>query len=133
MAYAENELYDSSSKDPFPRIAPTRVLPCTFGADATAPTLAVGTPVAFDEDNLVWKPWSAAGTGNVDEIRGFVYPDAIALDAAGEVLGQVMVKGDIHFDDIAIPDGESVSDLRDAVRSQCLSRDLVVRGVSQVR
>jgi hypothetical protein len=133
MAYADNEQYDSASSNPYPRIAPTRVLPCTFGADAAAPTLAVGTPVAFDENNLVWVQWSAAGTGNNDEIRGFVYPDAIALDDAGEVIGQVMVKGDIHFSDIVLPDGEAASDLREAVRTQCLSRDLVVRGISKVR
>lgn len=133
MAYDERELYDSADKDAFPRIGPKRVLPCTFGTDAAETELAVGTPVAFDEANFVWVAWSASGTGDVDEIKGFIYPDALQLSATGEVIGQVMVEGDIHYDDIVLPDGESATDLREALRTDCLARGLVVRGLSKIR
>jgi len=131
--YEERELFDSADKSAFPSIGPKRVLPCTFGPDAAEDELAVGTPVAFNEATFNWEVWSAAGTGDTDEIKGFVYPDPIQLAATADVIGQVMVQGDIHLRDVVRPDGESAADLREALRTQCLARGLVVRGLTEVR
>lgn len=133
MAYAENELFGSSEYDAYPRIQPTKVLPVTVGADVAVPTLAVGIPLAYDDGNDEWVVWSALGTGNVDVIRGFLYPDEVTLDAAGEKIVQCMVKGEIHYDDIVKPDGETWGDLKEALRDGCLARGLVIRGLTKVR
>lgn len=133
MAYAANELFGKSDYDPFPRIIPEKVIVATFAPDVAEAELAVGTPVAYDEAAYNWKPWSAAGTGDVDEIKGFIYPDTVQLDGSGEVLAQVMVKGEIHYEDIVRPDGESAADLREALRTQCMARGLMVRGLTEVR
>ena len=133
MAYRTNELFGKSDYDAYPRIQPTKVLPVTFGNDAAEPTVEVGTPVSFDSANFEWVVWSASGTGDVDEIKGFVYPDSFVLDSAGELIAQVMVAGEIHYDDVVLPSGESQSDLREALRAGCLERGLVIRGLSKVR
>ena len=133
MAYAANELFGRGDYSAYPRIQPERVLPCTFAPDVAETELAVGTPVAFDEAAFDWKVWSAAGTGDVDEIKGFIYPDTVQLDGSGQVIAQVMVKGQIHCADIVLPDGELAADLRQALRTQCLARGLVVRGLTEVR
>jgi hypothetical protein len=133
MAYADRELYSSGDYDPNKRIGPKAVGVKTFAADAAATELAVGTPVAFDSANFNWVAWSASGTGDVDEIKGFVYPNAIQLDASDEVQGQVMLQGRIHFDDIVLPTGETSTDLRQACRTDCLERGLIVTGLDAVR
>ncbi len=133
MSLKDNELYSSASRDPFPRISPETVKVKTFAADAGEATLAVGTPVAFDTVNDQWVVWSASGTGDVDEIKGFIYPDDVDLDASEEVQGQVMLRGTIHDDDIELPDGESAVDLREALRTDCLERGLIIDGLDAVR
>ncbi len=70
-------------------------------------TLPVGCPVAYDEDAggwMAWSPTAAATSGDGFEgvIRGFVYPEAIVLDADGETLGSVMFAGRISYTDIDI-------------------------------
>jgi len=133
MTLRDNELYEDTSRDPFPRISPETVKVKTFAADASETELKVGTPVAFDTGNDNWVVWSASGTGDVDEIKGFIYPDAVTLDASDESLAQVMLRGTIHFDDIELPDGESATDLREALRTDCLERGLIIDGLEAVR
>jgi len=133
MAYADRELFASGDYDPAPRISPKVVKVKSFAADAAATELAVATPLAFDEANFNWVVWSASGTGEVDEIKGFLYPDAVQLDASDEVQGQVMLMGEIHYDDIVLPSGESYPDLRQALRTDCLERGLVIVGLDAVR
>ena len=134
MALDSNELYASASKDPFPRIVPVHQYPKKFGAVASAPELAVGTPLAFDSDNDQWVVWSNGGTvTGVDTIRGFVYPLPVQLDASDEVLGIVMVAGEIHYDDIVLPSGETEADLKTAIRANLAARGLYVVGLTEVR
>jgi len=133
MALNENELYASSSKDPFPRIKPVHQYPKKFANVASAPELAVGTPVAFDNVNNEWVVWSAGGTNDNSTIRGFVYPLPIQLHASDEVLGVVMVAGEIHYDDIALPSGEAEADLKTAIRANLAARGLFVTGLTEVR
>lgn len=134
MSLNENELYASASKDPFPRIKSDHQYPKKFGAVASAPELAVCTPVAFDSDNDQWVVWSNGGTvTGADTIRGFVYPIPVQLHASDEILGVVMVAGEVHYDDIVLPSGESVADLKAALRSNLAARGLYVRGLTEVR
>jgi hypothetical protein len=133
MSYAANELFGKSDYNPFPRIIPEKVIVATLSPDVAETELAVGTPMAYDEAAYNWKPWSAAGTGDVDEIKAFVYPSPVQLDGSEEVLAQLMVKGEIHYEDVVRPDGESAADLREALRTQCMARGLIVRGLTDVR
>lgn len=134
MALNENELYSSSTKSPFPRIKPVHQYPKKFGSVAAAPELAVGTPLAYDSDNDQWAVWSNGGTvTGVDTIRGFVYPVPVQLHASEEVLGIVMVAGEIHYDDIVLPSGESAADLMTAIRGNLAALGLYVTGLTQVR
>ena len=134
MALNENELYSSSTKDPFPRIKSVHQYPKKFGSVAAAPELAVGTPLAFDSDNDQWVVWSNGGTvTGASTIRGFVYPVPVQIHASDEVLGIVMVAGEIHYDDIVLPSGESEADLQTAIRGNLAALGLYVTGLTQVR
>lgn len=133
MALNSNELYASSSKDPFPRIKPEHQYPKKFAAVASAPELAVGTPLGFDNVNNEWVVWSSGDTNGAGTIRGFVYPLPVQLHASDEVLGVVMVSGEIHYDDIVLPDGEAEADLKTAIRANLAARGLFVTGLTEVR
>lgn len=134
MALNANELYASSSKDPFPRIKPVHQYPKKLGAVASAPLLAVGTPMAYDTDNDQWVVWSNGGTvTGASSIKGFLYPIPVQLHASDEVLGVIMVAGEIHYDDIVLPSGETAADLKTELRANCAARGLYVTGLEQVR
>jgi hypothetical protein len=134
MTLNSNELYASASKDPFPRIQPVHQYPKKFGPVASAPELAVGTPVAFDTSNKRWVVWSNGGTvAGADTILGFVYPLPVQLHATEEVLGIVMMAGEIHYDDIQLPAGETEADLKTAIRANLAARGLYVVGLTEVR
>lgn len=67
-------------------------------------TLPRNCPVVFDDTALVWKPLAAAGAAATGSIRGFVWPEAITLDGSAEVLGVVMMEGEINYGDIFTTD-----------------------------
>lgn len=77
-----------------------------------------------------------ADTGRND-IRGFVWPNAVTVDDSGDgnedVIGQVLLAGRIHYDDIVLPSGESATNLKAALRSGCRERGLWIEGLAQVR
>lgn len=131
--YNDNELFTSVDRDPFPRIKPDHAYPKTLGPIATAPELEVGTPMAYDTDNDYWIVWSATTTGDAETIRGFIYPEPVQTHASNEVMGIVMVAGEIHFDDIILPTGEAKGDLRTACRSGPHEKGLYIRGLRAVR
>lgn len=73
-----------------------------------------------------------AGTGK-DVIRGFVWPEAIVTDATNSVIGCVLIEGEVHYDDIVLPSGESAATLKEALRSGCRDRGLHIMGLGEVR
>jgi len=131
--YATNELWSQAVRSPFPRIAAKNAQPKTIGPIAGAPTLEVGFPMAYDDAEKKWVPWTASGTSNTNIIKGFVYPVDVDTSATKDVLGIIMLKGEIHYDDIIIPTGESEADLKEALRDGPLARGLIVRGLTEVR
>lgn len=60
--------------------------------------------ITLDATGLTGNPHvlSTSQAGSATRIDGFVWPDAIALDSDEEVLGQVMLTGRIHIDDIPV-------------------------------
>jgi hypothetical protein len=67
-------------------------------------TLPLNCPVVFDDTALIWKPLAHNGAAATGSIRGFVWPEAIVLDSSDEVLGVVMMAGDINYGDINTAD-----------------------------
>jgi len=56
-------------------------------------------PVVFDDTALMWKPLAHNGAAATGSIRGFVWPEAITLDGSDEVLGVIMVEGEMNYGD----------------------------------
>lgn len=50
-------------------------------------------------------------------IAGFLWPDDVTLDAGGQVIGNVMMSGLIHIDDIPIVSGYTLTQLQEALRN----------------
>jgi len=76
-----------------------------------------------------------AGDG-VDVIAGFVWPDSIVLDDSGDgnedVMGQVMLAGRVHYDDIVLPSGETQGVLDAALKSGPREKGLFIYGLEGV-
>lgn len=115
MALKQPELFTSTSAAAMKRFYPTNLEPKRFANVGGGPTLAVGTPVAYDTSAGKWKVWANGGSNEVGIIRGFVWPDPIVLDATDDVLGVVMLKGMVHFDDIVVTGG-TLAQLKTAVQ-----------------
>lgn len=115
------------------RAFPTQSHPKTFANVAGGPTLARLTPVAYNTSTNKWVAWDAYGGNDVETIRGFVYPEAIVLDATNDVIGVVMTEGNIHYDDIALPTGEVEADLKAALQSGVKDRGFNIQGLINVR
>lgn len=96
-------------------------------------TVAVNSSVTGGGTLTLAETTAGASANGIDQIRGFVWPDPIVLSGTGEVIGQVLLAGNIHFDDIAKPSAESVSDLKDACRVGPRTLGLFIEGLDQVR
>lgn len=132
MAYASRKLLNQDG--PFPqqlRAQATTIQPKTFGTGTG--TLERLTPVAFNTSTNKWAVWTHGGGNGTGTISGFVWPDAVTLDATGDVIGQVMLAGRVHYDDIALPYGEIADNLKAALRSGPRALGIFVEGLDQVR
>ena len=63
-------------------------------------------------------------------IKGFLWPDEVTLDSDEEVMGQVMLAGKIHFDDIEIPSGSTAAGLRTAIRNGVRALGFTIEGMN---
>jgi len=64
-------------------------------------TLPRNCPVAYNTSLNKWVPCDPDGSTNgVEDIRGFVWPEAITLNASNDVTGTIMVEGTINVADI---------------------------------
>lgn len=102
MALGANELLSSSTRAPFPRLVPHEdgVHVKKFASSAGAELLPIGTPVVFNTSTTFWQVYDEGALNGTGVIRGFVYPNALQLDASDEVLGNVLMAGVVHRDDI---------------------------------
>jgi len=99
MATQQSQLFSSNAGvGSGLRVDPKRILPGLFATGSG--TLAKLTPVAFNTSTLQWVPWDADGANSTDAIRGFVWPDALTLDASDEVIGNILREGLVHFGDL---------------------------------
>lgn len=132
MAYAENNLLSQDSAFPQQlRAFSTQTQPKTFGSGSG--TLERLTPVAYNTSTNKWTVWTDGGANGTGDIRGFIWPDAVDLDADDDVLAQVMLAGRVHYEDIVLPYGEAEADLKAALRSGPRELGLIIEGLDQVR
>lgn len=135
MAYATRELVSEQERDPYPKIhpAPGGVQVKTFAATTPAATYEPGTPVAYNTATNKWVVWTNGGANGTDDIRGIVYPDAITTDGTNDVMGAVMLLGEIPYEDVVLPSGETADNLKTALRSGPRDIGLHITGLDQVR
>ena len=133
MALGDNELFSSNTEAAKLRVFPEGATqPKTFAVGAV--TIAPGTPVAYDTVAETWQVFEEGGANEIDIIRGFVWPDPIVLDAADEVLGQVMLRGRIHRDDVQLPAGELQADVDAAMQAPLRANTgIIVEGLEKFR
>lgn len=127
------------SQEHFPRMFAASVRTGKFKSHAGAELLRVGTVVAFDTSTTpgMWVPWTEGGSNGGNIPRAIVMPDPIQLKTGNEVLGDIMVVGVIHVDDLIDHANQSSSQaLRDALvgSSDILRKNkIIIRGLPGVR
>ena len=101
MATQKTELFETrSGLSSQLRVEATVIQPRKF-ATGTG-TLVRLTPVAFNTSTLKYVPWDQDGLNGTNIMEGFVWPDEVLLDAADEVLGNILLGGKLHFDDLPV-------------------------------
>lgn len=100
MATKKNELFSTSTQAAKLRMTAEYASRRLFATDAGALLLKVGTAVAWNDATGQWAVWDGNGINFQDTIDGFVYGDDIQTSATEEVIGVVMTKGSIHYDDV---------------------------------
>ena len=134
MALTDNELFSSADGTARTRTVAQRIAPKEFSAGSG--TLAVNALVSFDTSANKWVPWDADGANGHAVAKGIVFPDPIVLVAADEVIGQVLIEGIVHIDDLydSNPDGNATdADVATEVRSNFRDLGIHVQGLTQVR
>lgn len=110
----------------------THIHPKTFASGSG--TLAPLTPVGYNSSTNKWIVWSATTVAGFDgTISAFVWPNPVTLSGSGEVLGNVVTAGQIHFGDIVLPDGETLSNLKAACRTGLRQLGIDLQGLENVR
>lgn len=132
MAYASGELFKTGT-GPGATLRAMSTLQVERSFAAGSGVLAALTPVALNTSTHFWVPFASGGANGTGTIGGFVWPDAITLDAANQVLGCVMFRGEIHIDDIPIISGYTLAQLKTAINASSLrTKGLIIRGIVPV-
>jgi len=133
MAYTANELYSSvAGKGSVLRGYPTVVQPKTFGTGTAL--LAALTPVAFNTTTGFFVLYQNGGANGAGTIAGFIWPDAVQLVSGSEVLGQVLLEGRIHINDIPIVTGYTLAQLQaDIITSLVRNKGIIIEGMANFR
>jgi hypothetical protein len=100
---------------------------------AEAPILAQLTPLAYDTSLAGYVPWEDGGSNGRGDVRGFVSEkDGQQTHATNETLGNVMIRGKVHYDDI--PAAYKGAALQAALRNPSTrSNGLLIEGLTDVR
>lgn len=120
------------------------VMTVTFTENAGAPSIAYNgagiTDGGVSEPHVMAVTDAGTALNQTNIIQGFIAHDSVTLDAAGEVQGVIMLKGEIHRDDVnttamlALLEGSpSEAELDIALRALTLrGLSLYVRGLADV-
>ncbi len=131
MAYKTNELYNETDQEKLLRFVPTSRMPKTLDGIAAAPTLEVGTMMAFDTTSNFWHPWDPAGATGFEIARGFLMKK-ITAHATAESIIDVMLAGTLHRDDVAL-NGETQAAVDTELKIVKSRGPFFVQGLKEVR
>jgi hypothetical protein len=115
MALQTNELYSENSRAALLRIQPAEgpgsVVVKAFASGSG--TLPIGCPVYVNTSGT-WAKLAPAGTAHASApaaeiVTGIVVGKDVVLNAGGEVLGTVMLRGSAHLVDIAAAHGTAAN------------------------
>ena len=113
------------------------VVTLTWGGNFTGtnPTIAIddSSLTGGSGDHALAEATAGIAAADVNTIKGFVWPDAVVLDSDEEVIGNVLLEGKLHYDDIALPAGEIAANLKGALRDGPRALGLIIQGLDQVR
>lgn len=132
MAYEPNQLLKHDGDiNPQKRTISTQTEPRTLapGSGVVEPL----TPLAFNTSTNKWVVWTHNGSNGTGTIAGFLWSDPVTLHSTLDVLGQVMLRGQVQFQDIVIPYGQIEANLKAALRSGPRTLGLEIKGLDQVR
>ncbi len=135
MALEQQELLLKSGSDIFPkpeRVIAEKINTETFAQASAAAELPLLTPLAYTGTG--WKVFAhltgAYAAGTTETITGFVYPMKVTVSNTGEVLGNVMVAGEVDVNDIPVPSGQTSTNLLAALRKINVKlRDLYINNL----
>lgn len=131
MAYEPRNLATSNGDYLFPlRATSEHTSPKTFASGTGV--LEALTPLAFNTSTNRWVVWEHNGSNGTGTISGFVWPDPVTLHSVNDVLGQVLLKGRVNYNDIVLPYGQLEANLKTALRSGPLARGIIIEGLDQV-
>lgn len=134
MAYnvTNNELVGTPTTFPATlRMWPTVAQPKTVAGVSGAPLLARALPMAFNTSTNKWVVWTSGGANGTGTVSGFLM-DPVQTHATDDSLAQMMLGGEIHFDDIPVPSGETSANLKTSLRSGPRGLGLTIVGLDQV-
>lgn len=144
MALETNELYSTNTAGPTLRyqVAQDRQQAVTIAAISGAPVLERLTPMAFNSTSKQWVPWTTGVTSPnyVGVIRGFLisgnlddegddFNDVVQTSATDEVLGVIMLGGQLHIDDVPLYSTNTLDQVKAAIEASALMDRFVIQGM----
>ena len=102
------------------------------GTDAPPVTTGAGSLTGGAGTAAVTTTAGVAKNG-ADIIRGFVWPDAVVIDASNDVLANVLLAGDVDYNDVVLFAGEVAASLKNALRVGLRERGITITGLDLVR
>lgn len=125
MALETNELFASASRSNDGRIIPRRSLVKTLAAVSGGPTLNPGFPLAYNTSTKKLVPWTNGGANGTGVINCILLVQNVA-SATDDVHVVVMTEGEVHYDAILLPSGETQPNLKAALQAFATRSNLLV-------
>lgn len=133
MALETNELFSSASRIVDGRIIPRRALVKTLATVSGAPLLNPGFPLAYNTSTKFLVPWTNGGANGTGVINCILL-EAKQSSASAEVQVVVMTEGEVHYDAILLPSGETQPNLKTALQAHATRSPLLnVKGLEQAQ
>jgi len=116
------------------RISAEAIQPKPFNNVAGSPTYLKYSPVAFNTSTGNWVIWASGGANGAGTIKGFLAEDVtVDADDGEEVLANVILKGRIHIGDVTVPAGQTLDNLKIAMRSGLRELGFIIQGLDDFR
>lgn len=135
MALITNEQYQSNTPNTVPPVDAHVIQPKVLEADAAAPTLQRLTMMAFNTSTGFWGAWDPAGINGLDDFKGLLWPDEVDLDAADEVIAQMLISGRVRREDVVVSPSVTATSgqIDDELRAKARNLGIYVQNLTEVR